>query len=48
MKPNPIKWLERLLEVNAASDFTSEQKITIAAALRGLMRQLGADVPTVR
>jgi hypothetical protein len=47
-RADPVKWLERLLEVNAASNFTSEQKIAIASALRGLMKQFGADVPTTR
>jgi hypothetical protein len=47
MRPDPVKWLQRLLDVNAASDFTSEQKIAIASALRRLMRELGANVLTL-
>lgn len=44
----PIKWMERLLDVNARSDFTSAQKIVIAAGLRTILKQLGSDVATVR
>lgn len=44
MRPDPIKWLERLLLVNERSDFTSEQKIIIASAIRTLMKQLGANI----
>jgi hypothetical protein len=45
-RPDPVKWLERLVDVNARSDFTSEQKIAIAASLRALMQRFGANIPT--
>lgn len=48
MKPDPIAWLERLLEVSAGSEFTAQQKITIAARLRQTMQDLGASVPSIR
>lgn len=47
-RADPIPWLERLLEVNASADFTSEQKIAIAAVLRGLIRQFGGAVASAR
>lgn len=47
-RPDPITWLERLLDLNRRSDFTSEQKIIIAQALRTALKQLGVDMPTTR
>lgn len=47
-RPDPVKWLERLLDVNASSDFTSEQKIAIAAALRTAIVQCGGQVLSAR
>lgn len=48
MRPDPIKWLEALLSINQRSDYTSEQKIVIARALRSAMKELGAEVASVR
>lgn len=48
MRQDPLLWLERLLEVNAKSDFTAEQKIVIASAIRTAMQKLGAHVLSVR
>lgn len=47
-RPDPIKWLDRLLLVNERSDFTSEQKVAIASALRTLLKQFGANVLTTK
>lgn len=45
-RPDPVPWLERLCEVNAKSDFTSEQKIIINSHLKKALQELGAEVPT--
>lgn len=38
--PDPMKWIERLLDANMRSQFTSRQKIVIAHRLRELARDL--------
>ena len=45
---DPTIWLEHLLDVNARSQFSSEQKIIIASGLRKILEQLGSSVPTTR
>jgi hypothetical protein len=47
-RPHPLQWLERLLDVNADSDFTSEQKIIIARKLREAIKELGGNVASTR
>lgn len=45
--PDPVRWVERLLEVNEGSQFTGEQKAAIDYALRQLHEELRhANPPT--
>lgn len=42
---DPVAWVERLIEVNNGSGFTTEQKIIIDRELRFLRLQLQSDNP---
>ena len=38
--PDPVKWIHRLMDVNEGSQFTPQQKATIAARLMKLLGEL--------
>lgn len=42
--PDPIKWVEKLLEVSASSQFTGYEKIVIRNNLRLLIKNLNPDI----
>ncbi len=40
---SPVKWLERLLEVNSGAEFSKENKAEINKALEGLIRKIESN-----
>ena len=40
---SPVKWLERLLEVNSGAEFSKEDKAEINKALEGLIRKFESN-----
>jgi hypothetical protein len=38
--PDPVKWIERLIDVNASSQFTDLQKAVIAGSLANALHAL--------
>ena len=41
--PDPVRWVERLLEVNQLSLFTSEERTIISVALNKLLGDLAIN-----